>query len=143
MARFEFRQAPLLTKAEVAEILAQTEAIAAWCKDIWSWAEARAIDGDEFEGFKIVEGRSNRTYGDEQAVIERLTEAGYSESDIFIRNLKGITALEKTLGKKEFSGILSGLITKPPGKYTMVIDSDKRQAIALNTTAAADFKENN
>ena len=142
MARFEFRQAPLLTKDEVAEILAQAEAIAAWCKDIWSWAEARAIDGDEFEGFKIVEGRSNRTYGDEQAVIEKLTEAGYSESDIFIRNLKGITALEKALGKKEFSGILGGLITKPPGKYTMVTDSDKRRAIALNTTAAADFKEN-
>lgn len=142
MARFEFRQAPLLTRAEVAEILAQAEAIAAWCKDIWSWAEARAIDGDGFEGFKIVEGRSNRTYGDEKAVIEKLTEAGYSESDIFIRNLKGITALEKALGKKEFSGILGGLITKPPGKYTMVMDSDKRQAIALNTTAAADFKEN-
>lgn len=82
MARFEFRQASLLTKDEIAEILSQADAIAAWCKDVWAWAEARAIDGEEFVGFKIVEGRSNRTYGDEKAVIEKLTEAGYSTEKI-------------------------------------------------------------
>lgn len=141
MARFEFRQASLLTKNEIAEILSQADTISAWCKDVWAWAEARAIDGEEFEGFKIVEGRSNRTYGDEKAVIEKLTEAGYSNDEIYARSLKGITALEKALGKKVFSGVLDGLIIKPPGKYTMVADSDKRQAITLNNTAEADFKE--
>ena len=141
MARFEFKQASLLTKEEITEILSQVDAIATWCKDVWAWAEARAIDGDEFEGFKIVEGRSNRSYGDEKAVIEKLTEAGYSEDEVFIKNLKGITALEKALGKKVFSEVLDGLITKPPGKYTMVEESDKRQAIKINNTAVADFKE--
>lgn len=141
MARFEFRQASLLTKDEIAEVLLQADAIAAWCKNVWAWAEARAIDGEEFEGFKIVEGRSNRTYVDEKTVIEKLTEAGYSEEEVFIKNLKGITALEKVLGKKVFSKILDGMITKPRGKYTMVLDSDKRQAVTVINTATADFKE--
>ncbi|PRR84552.1 DUF2800 domain-containing protein [Clostridium vincentii] len=141
MARFEFRQAALLTKDEVAEVLSQADDIAKWCKDIWAWAEARAIDGEDFEGFKIVSGRSNRAYGDEKSVIEKLTEAGYSDDEIYARNLKGITALEKVLGKKVFSEVLAGLITKPPGKYTMVSESDKRQAVTVINTAAADFKE--
>lgn len=141
MARFEFRQAYLLTKDEIVEVLSQADAITSWCKSVWAWAEARAIDGEEFEGFKIVEGRSNRAYGDEKVVIEKLTEAGYLEGDIYAKSLKGITALEKALGKKVFSQVLDGLITKPPGKYTMVADSDKRQAVTLNSTAEVEFKE--
>ncbi|WP_367302953.1 DUF2800 domain-containing protein [Clostridium sp. DSM 17811] len=141
MARFEFRQASLLTKDEITEVLSQADDIAKWCRDIWAWAEAMAIDGEDFEGFKVVSGRSNRAYGDEKSVIKKLTEAGYSDDEIYARNLKGITALEKVLGKKVFSEVLAGLITKPPGKYTMVSDSDKRQAVILNNTAEAEFKE--
>jgi len=139
MARFEFRQASLLTKDEITEILSQADAIATWCKDVWAWAEARAIDGEEFEGFKIVEGRSSRTYGDEKSVIKKLTDAGYSEDEIYARSLKGITALEKALGKKTFSEVLDGMINKPRGKYAMVSDLDKR--LAVKNTATAEFKE--
>ena len=141
IARFEFRQASLLTKEEILEILSKADEISTWCKDVWSWAEVRAFEGEEFDGFKIVEGRSNRTYGDEKAVIEKLTEAGYSEDKIFSKSLKGITALEKTIGKKVFTQVLDGLITKPQGKPTLVPSSDKRKPITLNNTAEADFKE--
>lgn len=141
IAKFEFRQTSLLSKDEITEILPQVDAISAWCKDVWAWAETKAIDGEKFEGFKIVEGRSNRTYSDEKAVIKKLTKAGYSEDEVFIKSLKGITALEKVLGKKAFSEILDGMIIKPIGKHTLVPESDKRQAIQMNNTAEADFKE--
>lgn len=141
IAKFEFKQAFSLTKDEIIEILARADEIAAWCKDIWSWAEARAIEGEKFDGYKVVQGRSIRTYGNEKAVIAKLTEAGYSEEKIFSKSLKGITALEKTLGKKVFSQILEGLITKPQGKPTLVPISDKREPIKINNTAEADFEE--
>lgn len=141
IAKFEFKQAPLLTKDEILEILTMVNEVIAWCKDIWSWAESKALEGDSFEGFKVIQGRSIRTYGDENAVIKKLTEAGYSEEDIFSKSLKGITALEKALGKKVFAQVLDGLIIKPPGKYTMVANSDKRQPVKINNTAEADFKE--
>ena len=41
-------------------------------------------------------------------------------------------------GKKRFEELLGGLITKPPGKPTLVPDSDKRPAM---NTAAEDFQE--
>lgn len=141
IARFEFRQASLLTKNEVLEILYKIDKITAWCKDIWSYAEAKALDGEEFEGFKVVEGRSNRTYSDENAVILKLIETGYSEDEIFSKSLKGITALEKTLGKKVFAQVLDGLIVKPQGKPTLVSISDKRQPIKINNTVETEFKE--
>lgn len=141
IAKFEFKQASLLSKEEILEVLAKADEIAAWCKDVWSWAEAKAIEGEEFDGFKVVEGRSARAYGDEKAVIAKLTEAGYSEEEIFARSLKGITALEKTLGKKAFAKVLNDLITKPKGKSILVPNSDKREAIKINNTAEADFKE--
>ncbi len=141
IARFEFRQASLLTKDEVLEILSKVDEITAWCKDIWFYAEVKALDGEKFEGFKVVEGRSNRTYGDENAVILKLTETGYSEDEIFTKSLKGITALEKTLGKKVFAQVLDGLIVKPQGKPTLVPILDKRQPIKINNTAETEFKE--
>ncbi|MEW8994427.1 DUF2800 domain-containing protein [Clostridium sp.] len=141
IARFEFRQASLLTKDEILEILSRVDEITEWCKDIWSYAEVKSLDGEEFEGFKVVEGRSNRTYGDENAVILKLTETGYSEDEIFAKSLKGITALEKTLGKKVFAQVLDGLIVKPQGKPTLVPISDKRQPIKINNTAETEFKE--
>lgn len=141
IAKFEFKQAALLSKEEILEVIARADEIAAWCKDIWSWVEAKAIEGEEFEGFKVVEGRSIRTYGDESTVVAKLIESGYSEDIIFSKSLKGITALEKTLGKKIFAQVLEGLITKPQGKPTLVPISDKRQPIKINNTAEADFKE--
>lgn len=141
IARFEFRQAFLLTKDEVLEILSKVDEITAWCKDIWSYAEAKALDGEKFEGFKVVEGRSNRTYSDENAVVVKLTETGYSEDEIFSKSLKGITALEETLGKKVFVQVLDGLIVKPQGKPTLVPISDKRQPIKINNTVETEFKE--
>lgn len=141
IAKFDFKQASLLSKEEIIEILSKADEIATWCKDIWSWAEMRAIEGEKFEGFKLVEGRSTRAYGDESTVVAKLIEAGYSEDEIFTKSLKGITALEKSLGKKVFAQVLDGCIIKPQGKPTLVANSDKRQAITLNSTAEADFKE--
>lgn len=42
------------------------------------------------------------------------------------------------LGKKRFEELLGDLITKPPGKPTLVPDTDKRPAI---NTAIEDFQE--
>jgi hypothetical protein len=138
LARFDFKPAPLLSKDEITAVLSQANELDSWCKDIWSWAEAKAIAGEAIDGFKIVEGRSNRVYSSESAVIERLQAKGYSDEEIFIKGLKGITALEKQLSRKVFSEVLEGLIIKPAGKYTMVPESDKREAV---TTAKADFEK--
>jgi len=50
----------------------------------------------------------------------------------------GITAMEKVLGKSKFTELLGSFIEKPPGKPTLVPESDKRSAIS---TAKNDFNE--
>ena len=44
--------------------------------------------------------------------------------------------MERLMGKKDVATILGGLIVKPQGKPTLVLESDKRPAMQIN-----DFKE--
>ena len=88
------------------------------------------------DGFKIVEGRSNRKYTDDDTVAEAVTAAGY---DPYEKKLLGIITMSSLLGKKQFDEILGGLVYKPPGKPALVPASDKRPAM---NTAADDFNDN-
>lgn len=138
LARFEFALPPLLTDADIEEILTKLDDLTSWANDIKAYAlEAAVSHGKEWRGFKLVEGRSIRKYSNEEAVAEAAKAAGYR--DIYETKLIGITAMEKLLGKAKFQEILGGLIEKPPGKPTLVPLSDKRQVI--NTSAKHDFKE--
>ena len=137
LAKFEFRQPPLLTDEEVEEILGRIDELIAWASDIKDYALQAAISGKQWSGYKLIEGRSNRKYTDENAVIAAVTAAGY---DPYEHKILGVTAMTALLGKKQFNDILGGLITKPQGKPTLVPGSDKRPAM---TTIIDDFKEDN
>ena len=138
LAAYEFRKPDLLSRDEIGEILAKADMLEKWAADVAGYALERALAGDTFSGWKLVEGRSVRKYADELAVAKTLMQAGYEEALLYERKLYGITAMEKIVGKKKLTTLLDGLITKPPGKPVLVPDSDKREPI---NTAAADFKE--
>ena len=126
LARYEFKRPPLLSDEDVEEILSQLDDLAAWASDIRDYALHRALSGKEWRGWKLVEGRSNRRYTDEDAVAEAVRSIGL---DPFEKQLIGITAMEKLLGKARFNAVLSPYIEKPQGKPTLVPESDKRPAI--------------
>jgi hypothetical protein len=135
MARYDFEMPASLDEAEIAAILPRIDALVSWAGDIKEYALQQAMSGTEYPGFKIVEGRSVRKYTDEAAVASAVSDAGY---DPYEKNILGITAMTSLLGKKRFEELLGGMITKPPGKPTLVPDSDKRPAI---NTAKDDFKD--
>lgn len=117
----------LLGIEEVAKILGQADEIAAWVKELKDYALEEALKGTRFPGWKLVEGRSNRKINDEEALAERLLAEGYTEDKIYKpKTLEGITTLEKVVGKKKFATLSEGLISKPPGKPTLVTEDDKR-----------------
>ena len=134
LAAYDFAEPPLLTDEEVEEVLAKVDDLVSWANDIKEYALQAAISGKAWNGWKVVEGRSNRKYTDERLVAAAVIAAGH---DPYEQKLLGITEMQKTLGKAKFDEILGRFITKPQGKPTLVPMSDKRPAM---NTAASDFE---
>lgn len=139
LAQMEFKPPELLSEEEIAEVLKVADELAKWSADVYAYAQDEAIThGKVWNGFKLVEGRSNRKYVNEEEVADAARAAGYE--DIYKKSLIGITEMEKLMGKKDFQKILGNLVYKPQGKITLVPESDKRPPIQTET-AEADFKE--
>ena len=134
LAAYDFAEPPLLTDEEVEEVLSKVDDLVSWANDIKEYALQAAISGKAWNGWKVVEGRSNRKYTDERLVAAAVIAAGH---DPYEQKLLGITEMQKTLGKAKFDEILGRFITKPQGKPTLVPMSDKRPAM---NTAASDFE---
>jgi len=116
-----------LSADDISKILEKATDIEKWAKEMKEYALDQALKGTRFPGFKLVEGRSNRQIQDEEALVKVLTKEGYSEDKLYKpKALEGITALEKVVGKKKFTELAGSLIVKPPGKPTLVTESDKR-----------------
>jgi len=127
LAQYEFAAPPLLTDAEIEEILGKIGDLTHWANEIMAYAQEAALQGKEWSGWKVVEGRSVRKYSNEAAVIRAAQAAGYE--DIYKKSLLPITEMEKYMGKQRFQEVLGSLVFKPPGKPTLVPISDKRPAI--------------
>lgn len=139
LAKYEFAKPPLLTDEEIEEILSKLDDLTKWAGEIVAYAQDAAINhGKHWNGFKLVESKTNRKYSDEAAVIDAAKAAGYH--DIFRKSLIPITEMEKLMGKKTFASVLGGLVVKPQGKPTLVPASDKRPAIHT-AGANQDFTE--
>jgi hypothetical protein len=137
LARYDFKLPPLLTDEEVEEILVRADDLVSWAADIKEYALQQAISGKKWNGWKLVEGRSNRRYTNETAVAGVVTDAGF---DPYEHKVLGVTAMQKLLGKSRFDELLAAYIEKPQGKPTLVPESDKRSAM---NTAKNDFMEEN
>lgn len=135
LARYEFQELALLNDDEIAEILGRIDELTAWASDIKEYALKQAINGKEWTGWKLVEGRSNRKYVNDNAVAKIVEDAGF---DPYEHKVLGITAMQKMLGKAKFNELLGDFIEKPQGKPTLVPENDKRPAI---NTAKNDFME--
>lgn len=135
IAQYDFAMPDTLEDHEVEAILMKVDQLTSWADDVKEYALNQALQGKEYENFKVVEGRSVRKYTDEDAVAFAVKDAGF---DPFEKKLLGITAMTSLLGKKKFEDLLGGMIMKPPGKPTLVPKSDKRPA--LKNTAQEDFK---
>ena len=77
LARYDFKLPPLLTDEEVEEILARADDLVSWAADIKEYALRQALSGKKWNGWKLVEGRSNRRYTNEAAVSAAVEGAGF------------------------------------------------------------------
>lgn len=127
-----------LSDEEVADLLTKAADLVAWFKDLQDYAQQAILSGRTIPGYKVVAGKSNRVFTDEDKVLSILTrKAHLKTADCYKpRELKTLATIEKMLGKKSFEDLLGHLVSKPLGKPTLVPVSDKRESY---DPAVADF----
>ena len=134
IAKYEFTEPPLLSDAEIADVLSRVDDLVSWANGVREYATQAALDGRRFAGWKLVEGKSVRKFTDDGAVASRMEKAGF---DPYEKKMLGLTAMEKKLGRKVFRSLLSDLVVRSPGKPVLVPASDQRAE--WNQPAGSEF----
>jgi hypothetical protein len=129
-----FEEPALLTDEQLLDVFDKAPAFVKWVNSIADFVKSEALAGRKWAGYKLIEGRSIRSIGDEAKARAALSKAGVSIHDYETAKLKGITELTKLLGKKEFDTVLGPFIIKPAGKPALVTIDDPRPE--LNSAAA-------
>lgn len=127
---------PLLSDEEIGALLYRGKFLVQWYTDLENYATEALKQGKAIPGWKLVEGRSNRTFTDQEEAIKAVIAAGYDEAMVYERKPKTLSELEKLMGKAEFAEKVGGYVIKPPGKPTLAPAADKRESY---NPASADF----
>lgn len=121
----------LLAPEELALLLPMLPQVTTWAKAVEETALRLALEGKEIPGFKVVEGRSVRRISKPEEALARLEQLGVDRSGYMTEpQLKGISDLERSLGRKAFREMLGDLVEKPAGKPTLAPADDPRSTYA-------------
>jgi hypothetical protein len=130
----------LLTPEQIGELLPLAKELEGWAKDLTGEAQNMIEQGEHVPGYKLVIGRAgNRSFTDADKAIQRAKDAGIAEAMLYERRPITLSAMEKLMGKEDFELACGDLVTRAPGKPTLVPESDKRQAYSPNAAVAAEF----
>jgi hypothetical protein len=130
-----------ITPDEAGKILEKADDIKTWLADLEKLVFTTIIDGKTVDGWKVVEGKSNRALTDTDRAVKALVKAGIDEDKLYEKSLLSLAKIEKAFGKKKVDTILEKLIIKPEGKPTLAPFSDKREAIQPDKAILAAFDE--
>lgn len=133
-----FKQPGLIPISELAAILPTLNRISSWIESVFAFVSSEAINhAVPIPGYKVVEGRSKRVFTDTKAVVDTAVANGYT--DLYKQQLITLTEFEKMMGKKRFAELLGEYVAKPPGKLTLVPESDPRQPVDLESSPDKEF----
>lgn len=141
LAKHDFKDPNLLDDNEIIEIIQRKSIFESWIKAVSDFALSEALNGKAWPGYKLVEGKSNRVYRDELAIVKILTKNlnfGTLSEIYKPQQLLGITELTKKLGPENFTKYVDPLLVKPKGAPTLVPVSDKRPVFS---NSQSDFND--
>ena len=112
----------LMTDEEIVEMIGKIDRYRSWINSFDQFVYQEAMNGKKWTGYKLVEGRSSRKITDPDKVRNELLDE-YLEDEIMNISLKGITDLEKLLGKKVFAARFGRYLKSQPGAPKLVPES--------------------
>lgn len=122
---------------QMANILRYRGLIEGWFRKIAAHLMELA-DGDndmEIPFWKVVEGRSNRKFGDKTRAESELIELGLTEEQIWVHKMispnqaEDLIRAKRSMSKNKASGLIEHLVVQPPGPRSLAPVGDKRQEI--------------
>lgn len=133
------KKPPLITNEEVGEYLRLGEDVAKWLSDLKDYALTECLAGKDVPGWKAVEGRSLREWTNMEEAFNAISKDGMDEAMLYERKPLSLAQVEKLMGKAHFNDVCMMYVTKKPGKPTLVMESDKREAITNKIPADEAF----
>ena len=112
----------VMTDEEIVDMLGKLDRYKSWLESLNQYAYSEAMKGRKWEGYKLVEGRTARKIVDPDKVRNILLKE-YLEDEVLNISLKGITDLEKLVGKKVFTAKFGDYVKSQPGAPKLVPDS--------------------
>lgn len=114
-----------------------------WFKAVGEYLGKLAGEGKPVPGMKLVEGRSNRHFINDDMAVEALEALGLKREQLIKQEVVSPAAAEDLLRsvghrRKDIPNLLEGLIRKPPGKPTLVPLEDPRPELACETEGVFD-----
>ena len=141
LAALDFKRPNLLNAEEISEVLELSGRLVKWAELVKAYALDEAKQGMKFPGYKLVEGRSSRSFSvPEGVILGVLRGSELNEENAMVHKLRTVADMEKVYGKKEFEQVLGQYVVKEAGSPTLVPITDKRPEIGSAASAAEDFK---
>ena len=139
---------PKIDGEALADLLSRIDLIQSWIKDLGTTAHDALLAGEKIPGYKLVEGRAGpRKWSDEGKAEKMLKGWKVPAEARYVKSLISPTAAEKLVKMKTLTDEqwteLNALISREPGKLTVVPESDKRPAVSGKPEAAAYPDESN
>ena len=129
-----------MSGADYAAVLPLLGPLKSWISQIEDAALQRLLAGEEINGYKVVEGRSNRAFTDQDAAFDAIIAAGYDRDLLYERRPLTLSATEKLMGKAKFEEVAGQYVVKPHGAPTVVPITDKRPPYTDHLTPEEAFQ---
>jgi hypothetical protein len=123
-----------LTVEHKAAIFRHKSLITGWLEELGKDLYERLQRGEKVPGWKLVQGKMQRTFKNEEEAFDELEFLGLDEDDIRPREFRSPAQIEKELTRigykrRQLEKLISHLIKKSPGGATMVPESDPRPTL--------------
>ena len=115
-----------LTPDEISKLVPKMDALIGWARGVQQHAQKILFDGGILDGYKLVQGRSQRKWINEKNAETHLIKL--LGDDAHSNKLVSPAQAEKLLGKARAAEVTE-LCFKPEGKPSLAPDSDPRPAI--------------
>lgn len=115
-----------MTEDDIIEVLKNADVLLKWVKDVKDEALRNLLNRKKIKGFKVVEGKSRRSFRNEDNVIDIMRAVDTPFEEMFDVKVKSLTGLEKALGKKRFAELFSEEVITIKGTPSLALEDDIR-----------------